>query len=32
VLYLREPFTWSYAIGFVLIAAGAYFIFKGPLG
>jgi uncharacterized protein len=32
VLYLREPFTRSYAIGFALIAAGAYFVFKGPLG
>jgi uncharacterized protein len=31
VLYLREPFTWNYAIGFVFIAAGAYFIFAGPL-
>ena len=31
VLYLKEPFTWNYAIGFLLIAAGAYFVFKGPL-
>jgi uncharacterized protein len=31
VLYLREPLTWNYAIGFVLIAAGAYFVFRGPL-
>jgi uncharacterized protein (DUF486 family) len=30
VIYLREPFTWNYAIGFVFIAAGAYFIFDGP--
>jgi uncharacterized protein len=30
VLYLREAFTWNYAIGFVLVAAGAYFIFYGP--
>ena len=30
VLYLHEPFTWNYAIGFLLIAAGAYFIFAGP--
>ena len=32
VVYLREPFTWNYAIGFVFIAAGAYFIFTGPFG
>ncbi|HVY58648.1 MAG TPA: DMT family protein [Xanthobacteraceae bacterium] len=31
VLYLRQPFTWNYAIGFALVALGAYFIFKGPL-
>jgi uncharacterized protein (DUF486 family) len=32
VLYLREPFTWNDAIGFALIAAGAYFVFRGPFG
>jgi uncharacterized protein (DUF486 family) len=32
LLYLREPFTWNDAIGFALIAAGAYFVFKGPFG
>jgi uncharacterized protein (DUF486 family) len=32
VVYLREPFTLNYAVGFALIAAGAYFIFHGPLG
>ncbi len=32
MLYLKEPFTWNYAVGFGLIAAGAYFVFKGPLG
>jgi uncharacterized protein (DUF486 family) len=32
VIYLREPFTWNYAAGFVLIAIGAYFIFAGPFG
>ena len=32
VLYLKEPFTWNYVIGFAMIAAGAYFVFKGPLG
>src|SRR5689334_13846918 len=30
VIYLREPFTANYAIGFVFIAIGAYFIFNGP--
>ncbi|MFH1794876.1 MAG: DMT family protein [Pseudomonadota bacterium] len=28
VLYLREAITWNHAIGFVLIAAGATFIFR----
>jgi uncharacterized protein (DUF486 family) len=32
VIYLREPFTWNYAIGFAFISVGAYFIFHGPLG
>jgi uncharacterized protein (DUF486 family) len=31
VLYLKEPMTWNYAVGFVLIAAGAFFVFRGPL-
>ena len=31
VVYLKEPITWNYAIGFSLVAAGAYFIFRGPL-
>jgi uncharacterized protein (DUF486 family) len=31
VLYLKQPMTWNYAIGFVLIATGAFFIFRGPL-
>ena len=30
VLYLKEPFTLNYVIGFALVAAGAYFIFEGP--
>jgi uncharacterized protein (DUF486 family) len=30
VVYLREPFTLNYAVGFIFIAAGAYFIFNGP--
>lgn len=29
VLYLKEGLTWNHAIGFVLIAAGAAFIFRG---
>ena len=31
VLYLKEPMTWNYAIGFALVATGAFFIFGGPL-
>jgi uncharacterized protein len=31
ILYLKEPITWNYAVGFVLVAAGAFFIFRGPL-
>jgi uncharacterized protein (DUF486 family) len=27
VLYLKEAVTWNHAIGFALIAAGAFFIF-----
>jgi uncharacterized protein (DUF486 family) len=23
--------TWNYAVGFVLIALGAFFVFRGPL-
>jgi uncharacterized protein (DUF486 family) len=23
--------TWNYVVGFALVAAGAYFIFRGPL-
>jgi uncharacterized protein (DUF486 family) len=29
--YLKEPMTWNYAIGFALVAAGAFFVFRGPL-
>lgn len=32
VVYLRESFTWNYAIGFALIAAGAFFMFHQPFG
>ncbi len=31
VLWLREPITANHAVGFALIAAGAFFVFKGPL-
>ena len=27
VLYLKEPLGWNHAVGFALIAAGAFFIF-----
>lgn len=30
VLYLKESLTINHAIGFALICAGAYFVFKGP--
>jgi hypothetical protein len=28
VFFLRESFTWNYAVGFALIAAGAFFVFQ----
>ena len=28
VLYLKEPLGWNHALGFALIAAGAFFIFR----
>lgn len=31
VFYLQQAFTWNHAIGFALIAGGAFFIFRGPL-
>jgi uncharacterized protein len=31
ITYLGERFTLNHGIGFVLIAAGALFVFKGPL-
>ena len=30
VLYLKAPFTLNHLVGFVLIAIGAFFVFKGP--
>jgi len=32
VWILKEPLTLNHAIGFALIAAGAFFVFRGPLG
>ncbi len=32
VLYLGQKITVNHAIGFALIAAGAFFVFKSPLG
>ena len=29
VVYLKEPLTWNHAIGFALIALGAWFVFRG---
>lgn len=31
IFYLGEKFTINYAIGFLLIGSGAYFIFKSPV-
>lgn len=31
VLYLGEPLSWNHALGFALIAAGAFFIFRNPV-
>ena len=31
VLYLGECITLSHVVGFALICAGAFFVFKGPL-
>jgi uncharacterized protein (DUF486 family) len=31
VFYLKEAVTLNHAIGFALIAAGAFFVFRGPL-
>jgi len=32
VFVLKQALTLNHAVGFLLIAAGAFFIFKGPLG
>ncbi len=31
IFYLKEAITWNHVVGFALIAAGAFFIFRGPL-
>ena len=31
VLYLKEPITANHAVGFILIAGGAWFVFAAPL-
>ena len=31
VIYLKEALTWNHAVGFAFIAAGAFFVFRGPL-
>jgi uncharacterized protein (DUF486 family) len=31
VFYLQTPFTLNHALGFALIALGAFFVFKAPL-
>ena len=31
VLFLREPITINHLVGFSLIVAGAYFVFRAPL-
>src|SRR6185369_4894040 len=31
LLYPKEAITWNHAVGFALIAAGAFFVFRGPL-
>ena len=28
VLYLKEDLKWNYGVGFLLISAGAFFVFK----
>jgi uncharacterized protein (DUF486 family) len=32
VTWLKAPFTLNHAVGFAFIAAGAFFVFKGPFG
>ncbi len=29
IVYLKQPITWNYVVGFALIATGAFFVFRG---
>src|ERR1700739_2055897 len=31
VVYLHQAITWNHVIGFALIAAGAFFVFRAPI-
>ncbi len=31
IVYLKQGITWNHAVGFALIASGAFFVFRGPL-
>ena len=31
VIYLQQSLNWNHAVGFALIAGGAFFVFRGPL-
>ena len=31
VVYLHQSLNWNHAVGFALIAGGAFFVFRGPL-
>lgn len=31
VLYLHQSITWNHVVGFGFIAAGAFFVFRGPM-
>jgi uncharacterized protein (DUF486 family) len=31
IVYLKEPMTWNYVVGFAFITVGAFFVFRGPL-
>jgi uncharacterized protein (DUF486 family) len=31
IFYLGQGITWNHVVGFTLIAAGAFFVFRGPI-
>ena len=31
VIYFKQALNWNHAVGFALIAAGAFFVYRGPL-